>query len=38
MTDTFAIIPFVPDLWVFLPAASAAWGYYKGSKRKRLMP
>lgn len=33
---TFSIIPFIPDLWILIPAATYGWGYFKGAKRKRL--
>jgi len=32
------IIPMIPDLLVFLPAAFYGLGRYQGSRRKRLNP
>lgn len=34
-TTTALIVPFINDLLVILPAAGAAWGYYKGATRGR---
>jgi hypothetical protein len=31
-----AIIPFIPDLFIILPAATFAWGYNRGARRRRL--
>jgi len=33
-----AIIPFIPDLFVFVPLATYIWGRHNGSKRRRLNP
>lgn len=31
-----AIIPFIPDLFIVIPAATFAWGYSRGNRRRRL--